>query len=169
MTAAAIFVIFPFAMAYAAFSDLVSMTIANRVSVILVAAFLVLALLIGMPLEAIGWHFGVAIIALTVTFGCFAAGWMGGGDAKLMAATALWFGPTQGLIDYLALGAVYGGVLTLGLLLARESFLPVTGIDFIDRLLERETGIPYGIGLGAAGLTAYSSSEWVSLAVRGLA
>lgn len=168
MTAAAIFVIFPFAMAYAAFSDLVSMTIANRVSIVLVAAFIGLAVVIGMPLEAIGLHVGVAFATLVVAFGCFAAGWMGGGDAKLLAATALWFGPTQLLLDYLVLGTVFGGILTLGLLLARASFVPVTGIGFVDHLLEKETGVPYGIGLGAAGLTAYTSSDWVSLAVRGL-
>ena len=121
-----------------------------------------------MPMEAIGLHVGIALATLVVTFGCFAAGWMGGGDAKLLAATALWFGPTQLLLDYLVLGAVFGGILTIALLLARASFVPATGIDFVDHLLERETGIPYGIGLGAAGLTAYASSDWVSLAVRGL-
>ncbi|GGD05378.1 A24 family peptidase [Aureimonas glaciei] len=168
MIAAVIFVVFPFAMAYAAFSDLVSMTIANRVSIILLAAFVVLALVVGMPLSSIGLHLGVGLATLVVAFGCFAAGWMGGGDAKLLAATAVWFGPTQLFLDYLVLGAVFGGVLTLAILLARAKFVPVTGVDFVDHLLERKTGIPYGIGLGAAGLTVYTSSDWVSLAVHGL-
>ena len=66
MLIAAILVIFPFAMAHAAVSDLMSMTIANRISVILVAAFLVLAPLTGMPLAQIGWHVAAMLIVLTI-------------------------------------------------------------------------------------------------------
>lgn len=168
MITASLLVIFPFAMAYAAFSDLVSMTIANRVSVLLVTAFAVLSLAVGMPAETIGLHVIVGAIGLALGIGCFAAGWMGGGDAKLMAATALWFGPTSELLDYLLIGSIYGGALTLGLLMLRGQILPVTGIDFVDHLLEEETGIPYGIGLGAAGLTVYSTSDWLDLAIRGI-
>ena len=164
----AILILFPLLMAYAAFSDMLSMTIANWVSVLLVAGFLLASLCLGTPPKEIGTHFALGFLCLVLTFGCFAMGWMGGGDAKLIAATALWFGPTQGLFDYLLLGAVYGGVLTLGLLAARAAFIPMTGVKFVDRLLETETGIPYGIGLGAAGLTAYASSDWVVLAVRSL-
>ncbi|MBC8129292.1 MAG: prepilin peptidase [Rhizobiaceae bacterium] len=169
MISAALLVVFPFAMAYAAFSDLVSMTIANRVSGVLVLAFAGLALAVGTPVETIGLHFLVGSAVLAVGIGCFAAGWMGGGDAKLMAATALWFGPTMDLLDYMLIGSIYGGLLTLGLLMIRGQILPVTGIDFVDHLLEETTGIPYGIGLGAAGLTVYSSSDWVDIAVRGFA
>ncbi|BDA82648.1 peptidase [Aureimonas sp. SA4125] len=168
MIPAVILVVFPFAMAYAAFSDLVSMTIANRVSVVLVLAFTAVALAIGMPLADIAQHFGVAAICLVVTFGCFALGWMGGGDAKLIAATALWFGPTTALVEYFLWGSVFGGILTLGLLAVRGTMAPVTGVDFFDHLLQSDTGIPYGIGLGAAGLFVYSSSDWVALAVRGV-
>ncbi len=54
MLIAAILIVFPFAMANAAVSDMLSMTIANRISIILVASFLVLAPLTGMPLFQIG-------------------------------------------------------------------------------------------------------------------
>lgn len=165
----AILIIFPFAMVYAACSDLVSMTIANRVSIGLVAIFPVIALAMGLPLSDIGLHFGIALLCLLVTFGFFAAGWMGGGDAKLLAATALWFGPSADLIEYLLLGTIYGGILTLGLLLSRVMLAPVTGVFFIDRLLDRDTGIPYGIALGGAGLTVYSNGAWMETALRGLA
>lgn len=156
-------------MAYAAFSDMLSMTIANWVSVFLVGGFLLVSLCVDAPLAEIGLHVAMGLICLLVTFGCFAMGWMGGGDAKLMAATAMWFGPTQGLFDYLLLGALYGGGLTLCLLSARATLMPTTGIEFVDRLLKPNSGIPYGIGLGAAGLTVYTYSDWVALAVRGLA
>ncbi|WP_156381625.1 prepilin peptidase [Aurantimonas sp. Leaf443] len=169
MTAALLVVVFPFAMAFAAFSDLVSMTIPNRVPALLLAAFLAAALLMGLTPEAIGWHFLTGLIALCATFALFAAGWMGGGDAKLIAASAVWFGPTPVLADYLGTSALFGGVLTLGLLLARGQVLPVTGIDFVDHLLERDTGVPYGIALGAGGLVAYSTSPWLEAALSSLA
>ncbi|MBB4002677.1 A24 family peptidase [Aurantimonas endophytica] len=169
MLAALLILTFPIAMIYAAMSDLVSMTIANRVSLALVAAFPLAALMIGLPGSAIGAHFVVGIACLVVTFGMFAAGWMGGGDAKLLAATALWLGPTPALAQYLLFGAVFGGVLTVAILLSRASLAPVTGIVFVDRLLSRDTGIPYGIALGAAGLTVFADSAWMDHAVAGLA
>lgn len=168
MLAAALLVIFPFAMIYAAFSDLVSMTISNRVPVILSVAYIVLSLALGVPAFEMAMHIGIALVCLTVTFGFFAAGWMGGGDAKLVAATALWFGPSQTLMEYLAIGSVYGGFLTLGLLAIRINLVPATGIDFVDHLLDQKTGIPYGIALGAAGLTCYSSSAWIEYALQSM-
>ncbi|HEU4986579.1 MAG TPA: peptidase, partial [Rhizobiaceae bacterium] len=48
MLEAAILVIFPFCMVFAAVSDLLSMTIANRVSIILMAAFAAVAPMSGM-------------------------------------------------------------------------------------------------------------------------
>ncbi|KQT54033.1 peptidase [Aureimonas sp. Leaf460] len=152
-------------MAYAAFSDLVSMTIENCVSTLLVVAFLAVAWLIGKPPIEIAAHVGVAMACLVVTFGMFAAGWMGGGDAKLIAATAIWFGPTADLGTYAMMASLYGGALTMALLLARAQMLPVTGIGFVDHLLDRETGVPYGIALGAAGLTTFSTGSWMGIAL----
>src|SRR5690606_40457516 len=92
MLEAAILVVFPFCMLFAAISDMVSMTIANRVSILLVAAFVVLAPLTGMQWQAIGLHLAAGAAVLAVTFSMFALGGMGGGDAKLLAATSVWMG-----------------------------------------------------------------------------
>ncbi|KQT44505.1 peptidase [Aureimonas sp. Leaf454] len=165
MTLALVLVIFPICMAYAAFSDLVSMTIENRVSLLLVAGYVCIGVLAGFPIETMAAHAGVGLACLVLTFGMFAAGWMGGGDAKLMAASALWFGPTPDLMAYAVNASLLGGGLTLGLLAARSQILPVTGIDFIDHLLDHETGIPYGIALGAAGLVTFSSGGWMRMAL----
>jgi prepilin peptidase CpaA len=56
MIEAAIFVILPLCLAVAAFSDLFTMTIPNRVSAILLGAFLIVAPLAGLGVEAIGMH-----------------------------------------------------------------------------------------------------------------
>ena len=84
--------LFPALMAFAAASDLFTMTISNRVSLALVAGFVALAVLGGMGLHDILMHFGAGAAVLVVAFACFAMGWIGGGDAKVAASAALWFG-----------------------------------------------------------------------------
>ena len=110
-----IIVVFPAAMAYAAASDMVSMTISNRLCLVLVAGFALCAASVGLSWTQLGWHLAAGFLVLSVTFGFFAAGWIGGGDAKLAAVTALWFGFDQ-LLPYVFISAVAGGALTLALL-----------------------------------------------------
>ena len=121
MLEAAIFIVFPFCMAFAAISDMLSMTIANRVSIILVVAFAVIAPLVGMTWSEFGMHFAAAGIVLAVTFTLFAVGGMGGGDAKLLAATSIWFGLHIELVQYLVFTAFIGGILTIAILGFRKS------------------------------------------------
>ncbi|MFD2237897.1 A24 family peptidase [Aureimonas populi] len=143
------------AMILAMVSDIRSMTIPNRLCLFLVAAFAVSALAAGMAPAAIGIHALTGLLVLALTFCLFALNWMGGGDAKLIAATALWFGPGAGLADYVLLSALFGGALTLCLLGARALARPATGIVFLDRLLHPRTGVPYGVALGAAGIIVF--------------
>ena len=109
MPEAIILVVFPFCMAFAAISDILSMTIANRVSLILIAGFAIAAPLAGMEWQVFGMHFLAAALVLSVTFGLFALGGMGGGDAKLLTATALWMGFGIHLVEYLVVSAFVGG------------------------------------------------------------
>src|ERR1700743_3189108 len=92
--------LFPALMAFAAASDLFTMTISNRVSLALVAGFMVLAPMSGMGFHDMASHAGAGACVLVVAFGCFAMGWIGGGDAKVAAAATLWFGFGH-LLDYL--------------------------------------------------------------------
>jgi prepilin peptidase CpaA len=85
--------VFPAAMAFAAAQDLLTMTVPNRIAIVLVAGFFALAPQVGLGWADIGWHLLAGIAALLFAFGCFAMGWIGGGDAKLFAATTLWLGP----------------------------------------------------------------------------
>ncbi len=160
MTSLAILVAFPAFMAFAAASDLVTMTISNRVSLALVASFIVLALALGLPLAAIGWHFGIALVVLAVTFGLFAAGWIGGGDAKLAAATALWIGPGV-IMEYLLIASVFGGLLTLAILEVRRRPMPMFAVawPWFTKLHNEKSGVPYGIALAASGLIVYPSTQ----------
>src|SRR6201995_2404653 len=115
--------LFPALMAFAAASDLFTMTIPNRVSLALAAGFVVLAVLSGMGLHDVLTHLGAGAIVLVVAFGCFTMGWIGGGDAKIAAAAALWFGFGH-LMNYLVYASLFGGALTLLLLQFRKWPLP---------------------------------------------
>jgi prepilin peptidase CpaA len=138
------------------------MTISNRVSLALVAGFLALALFSGMDLSDMLLHFGAGAIVLVVAFGCFAMGWVGGGDAKIAAAAALWFGFGH-LLDYLVYASLFGGVLTLLLLQFREWPLPymLAGQAWLLKLHAKETGIPYGIALAVGALVIYPETDWI--------
>src|SRR5258707_1222703 len=70
--------LFPALMAFAAASDLFTMTISNRVSLALAAGFLILAVLSGMGPYDILLHVGAGAAVLAVAFFCFAMGWVGG-------------------------------------------------------------------------------------------
>ncbi len=163
LTEAICLTLFPAMMAFAAWSDLFTMTIANRVSLILVGGFVLLALLTGLGPMAMLWHAGAGAIVLVVTFAMFSFGWIGGGDAKLAAATALWLGFAH-LFDYLVYASVLGGVLTLALMQFRTVPLPqlLAGRDWIARLHDSGGGIPYGIALAAAALIVYPHTEWMA-------
>ena len=155
--------LFPAAMAFAASSDLLTMTIANRVSLILVGGFVVLAVLSGMSAADALSHAGAAAAVLTAAFVCFARGWVGGGDAKLAAATALWLGFGH-LAEYLVYASLIGGALTLLLIQFRAMPMPqlLIGREWAERLHRRDGGIPYGIALAAAALVVYPRTEWMA-------
>jgi prepilin peptidase CpaA len=154
--------VFPALMAFAAASDLFTLTISNRVSLALAAGFLALALLSGMGLYDILSHVGAGAAVLAVGFACFAMGWIGGGDAKVAAAAALWFGFGY-LLNYLLYASVFGGALTLLLLQFRQWPLPYlfAGQAWLLKLHAKESGIPYGIALAVGALMIYPETEWI--------
>lgn len=171
MLEALIFIVFPFCMVFAALSDMLSMTIANRVSLLLVAVFAVVAPLTGMGWVDYGWHFAAGAMVLAVTFGLFAVGGMGGGDAKLLSATALWMGFNLHLVEYLVASTIAGGVLALAILCYRNSALAAyTGHHlFLRNLADPGKGVPYGIALGIGGLVSYPGSPLMEWALHRLA
>jgi prepilin peptidase CpaA len=148
-------------MAFAGSIDLLTMTIPNRVSLTLVTAFPVAAALIGMDWITFASHLSAGALMLAVGIGMFARGWLGGGDAKLLAAAALWLG-FEHLAGYLLLVAIAGGALAL-LILSYRNWVPpawMLGQAWAMRLHDRKVGIPYGIALAAAALWIYPSTLW---------
>ena len=158
-----LFLSFPAAMAFAGAMDLFTMTIPNRISLGLIGAFIVAALLAPLGWGAIAGHLGAGLLMLAIGIAMFSLGWLGGGDAKLLAAAALWFG-FEGLLQYLLLVSIAGGALALLILTYRSLAPPLWLCDqpWAMRLHSKAGGIPYGIALAAAGLWLYPTTPWLS-------
>jgi len=152
----AILTIFPLCMVVAAVYDLTTFTIPNKLSIALVIGFFVMALITGVSLGEIAIHLGVGFAVLLVGMGLFAMNLVGGGDAKFFAATALWIGWTP-LLYYIVLFAIIGGAFSLLLLLFRQMILPEFLIrqKWIEKLHDRQSGIPYGVALAGGGLIVF--------------
>jgi prepilin peptidase CpaA len=158
-----ILTVFPIAMVLAVAFDLFTMTVPNRIILLLVLGFALLAPLIGLSFVDLGAHLTLAAAALVATFVMFSFGWIGGGDAKLFAATCLWLGP-QELLSYSLYAALLGGVLTLVLIFWRKVPLPsmLKSQGWLAKLHSPNEGVPYGIALGLAGLIVYPNTPFAA-------
>jgi len=152
---------FPAAMAFAAANDLFTMKIPNRISLALIGGFVAIALMTRMPLEMLGLHVVIALAVLIATFTLFWLNMLGGGDAKLMAAGALWMGPDH-IIEFVAYVTIFGGILAVAML-GYRNFLPANALPlpaWARRLHRTGEGIPYGIAIAAAGLMLFPATAF---------
>lgn len=152
--------VFPALMAFAASSDLLTMKIPNVVAIAITVGYLAFAIFLQVPLATIALHLACGALVLTITFAMFCFGWMGGGDAKLAAATSVWLGWSL-VLDYGLVASLAGGGLTLAIIFARRWPLPqfLLRHRWIERLHDARTGIPYGIALAFAGLVIYPQTD----------
>jgi prepilin peptidase CpaA len=157
--------LFPAMMAFAASSDFLTLTISNRVSLILVGGFVALAVIGGVSAADVLSHLAAGCVVLVAAFSLFARGIIGGGDAKLAAATALWLGFDH-LLPYLLYASLLGGALSVGLIWFRMAPLPdwLARHDWAQRLHGKDAGVPYGIALAAAALAVYPQTPWMAIA-----
>jgi len=157
--------LFPLGLVYAAIRDVASYEIPNWLSVALVADFVILALALSFDWRVIGLHLGAGLVVLVVGALLFAAGLLGGGDGKLMAAAAVWVGWAQ-LFRFIMVVAVAGGGLALLVLAIRRfGFLGgLAGWRWFERLRTPDHGIPYGVAIGIGGLAVFRDLAIVGLA-----
>lgn len=157
--------VFPILMVVTGLYDLTTMRIPNWISLALLAAFFPAALLAGLNPVEIAVHLGVGVAALVVGMGLFALNWIGGGDAKALAAACLWLG--FGDLAPLLLGiAVAGGGFCLLLLIARQSYPLLSPapprVTWVARLLEPQGDIPYGVAIAIGALLAFPEADLMS-------
>ncbi|WP_370649304.1 A24 family peptidase [Neorhizobium galegae] len=162
-----ILTILPLCLAFAAISDLVNMTIPNRVSAVILASFVVLAPFSGLAWPEIGMSLVAGLAVFGVCFGLFALNVMGGGDAKLLTAAAIWFGFNHSLLVFLVTVGYVGGAVTLVFLLLRSQAGSVMamGIPLPPSLVNAKK-IPYGIAIAIAGFLTFEQAPIHLLAMK---
>jgi prepilin peptidase CpaA len=169
MVTAAILVVFPLCMAMAAFSDLLTMSIPNRLSIVLVASFLAIAPFAGLTLQDVATHLGAGAIVFATCFALFAFNIMGGGDAKILTASAVWFGFNDSLMLYIAYVSVLGGFLSILIVMIRANYnmILVSRIPVPETMLHAKK-VPYGVAIGAAAFLAFPSSPLLQAAITSI-
>lgn len=156
--------IFPALAIVAALKDVTSYTIPNWISLALIAAFAPTAAVSGAALPAIGLCLATGLCALLIGMGMFAAGWIGGGDAKIFAASALWIGWPAAMPFMLATGLA-GGALTMGILALRSGWVePILagGPPWLRKLGAQGGDIPYGVAIAAGALATFPQGALAS-------
>jgi prepilin peptidase CpaA len=149
--------IFPTLAIVAALKDATSYTIPNWISMALIAAFVPAAAVSGASLPAIGLCLVAGACGLLLGMGMFAAGWIGGGDAKLFAASALWIG-VSGSVTFMLVTGLAGGVVTLVILALRTGWIaPIVagGPAWLRKLCAHGGDLPYGVAIAVGALTAF--------------
>ena len=156
---------FPALVLAGAARDLASYTIPNWVSLALTAAFVPaagLAAAAGAPLPALAMCVAVGAAALVAGVALFTVGWIGGGDAKLFAASALWLG-AGAMTPFLLWTALAGGVLSMLLMALRRLSTGLPGDAWYARLMTQGEPVPYGLAICAGALAAFPQSPLVQL------
>ena len=137
--------------------DLRTMHIANGFSLAIAGLFVVWAggeLAAGrLSLLTLGLAVGGAVMVFALGAAAFAVGALGGGDVKLLAAVSLFAGPA-GLVDFLAVTAIAGGLLGLAILAGAPIGQPAVAGPLRARL---RRGLPYGPAIAAGGLWVAAS------------
>ena len=167
---------FPVGAIAAALADATTFTIPNRLTIAIAAAFFPVALILGLPIQTIGACAAVGVLALIVGIGMFALNWCGGGDAKLLAACALWLG-VPAILPFLFAMSVVGDLIAVGSASLSRRLSPMlamagkaaaddaaetaAGPAWIRRLLEPTEALPYGVAIAIGALIAFPSSPVV--------
>jgi prepilin peptidase CpaA len=158
-----ILLVFPALVIVGAVRDASSYTIPNWIPLALIAAFPAAALMLHLPWTLVGADLAVGVVALIAGMAMFAFRWIGGGDAKLFAAAALWLG-VAGAPSYIIFTGIAGGVLAAGLLALRSAPLRpyvINGPRWFTRLAEPGENVPYGVAIAVGALAAFPASALV--------
>lgn len=156
---ALVFFIFMTPQFMAALNDANAMKIPNRIPLIVLFTFFLVLPFTWAGLPTLLEHFSVALTLFALGFAMFAFGWMGGGDSKLLAATAIWF-TWSDVFMYALYTSIFGGVLTMILLVGR-TYIPVRILTtpWAQMMLKDEKKIPYGLALAAGAICTLPHSR----------
>lgn len=136
----------------AAISDLRVYRIPNWLTAGIAALYPLHVLMSPVPVPW-AWSLGLAAGIFVIGIPLFVAGYMGGGDVKLMAALSLWAGPAY-ILDFLFITAIAGGVMAL-VVTTRLKTILAYAFDSAGRTAWRDKlladVLPYGVAIAVGG------------------
>lgn len=159
-----IMIVFATSMLTTVYKDATTMTIPNWASLLVLAGFFVVLPFVWQDWANFGEHMAAGGLMFAIGFAMFAFGWLGGGDAKLMAATSFWW-TFPDLLIYVFYTTIAGGVLALFILVGRE-FIPAKVLThpWMYRMIKDDKHMPYGLALAFGALVTLPQSQIFNLA-----
>jgi prepilin peptidase CpaA len=138
---------------WAALSDFLSFKIPNFISILLVLLYFFALLPSNWDFSQLVSNLTTAVGVLTICFLLFIRGYIGGGDAKLIAAISLWTG-VEGLSTFIFFTTLSGGGIALLLISFRYFTLSekLKKICCIKQLYDEKTYVPYAIAIAGGAL-----------------
>ena len=141
----------------AAVTDIIWMKIPNIIPLTLLILFGVVCAYFRIDIYVVMWHLLAGLLVFAIGFVFFSFRWVGGGDVKFAIAIAAWIGFNQLLLVYFFVSSLFGGVLTIFILILRRwsviQMLPPW--RWLERLRDPKVGIPYGVALAAGVFMTY--------------
>jgi prepilin peptidase CpaA len=154
---------FAFCLLWAAARDARGLVIPNRAVIATAALFPIYLLTRAIAVGAFGTAVGDAAIAVSLAavvlvagFALFSLHLIGGGDAKLAAAVALWAGADH-IVAFLIIASVSGGVLAAAVLIWRSAFPQLESASPLQHFGVRlrqglKAPVPFGVAIAIGGL-----------------
>lgn len=154
--------VFPLLIVMAGISDYFTLKIPNWVNALIAVSVIPFVLFSGMPMEIFAWHLAAGVLAFIVGFVLFSGGLIGGGDAKMLAACALWVG-WNGLFQFAFYTALAGGVLALAMTIWHRlaDKKDIKGLGWAKNILSESPKLPYGIAIAAGGVVVFPATWWI--------
>ncbi len=154
--------IFPLMVVVAGISDFFTLKIPNWLNGVIAVSVVPFVFFAGMPLELFAWHIIAGLVAFVVGFILFSANIIGGGDAKMLAACAVWVG-WDVLMEFALVTAFAGGALVIALKLwvFFEKRKNTKGMDWAKNFLSKKPQLPYGIAIAAGGVIVFPATWWI--------
>lgn len=150
---------FAFLMLIAAWTDVAKFTIPNWIPGVIILIWAAAAPFLGLGWSGAGLSLATFAVVLALGMALWAPGWLGGGDVKLIAAGALWFGWPDVFV-FILFAAAAGGVLALVLIALRRvaPALPVSAEVIGKSALAPGAPAPYAVAIAAGALLALPQS-----------
>ena len=155
--------VFPILLLAAGIGDFLTMRIPNWLNGALIISFFAMIFVAGMPFDIVKWHLAAAAIVLVAGIILFFTIQFGGGDAKMLAASALWIGWAQ-LVPFLLYTALAGGGLAVLAIVWRRIGHEgeMRGMSWFRGLFNKQIKVPYGVAIAIGGIAAFSETWWIT-------